>query len=216
MKKNKNNGFQKIIKSKKTTAILMAVLLTPFLIFGFILVRDKLNSGNPVVGARNENQLEHQITQEQLSQIEEVISEEIFVSEKVTLKSSTLRIYVEVGQDQSKDAIKEIGQRVYDKVIEVLPIDPYFTNTENNKQYDLEVHVYNDVEDLSSDEFVYFEVIRNAGMEETSFTFLTDAKDPEFKQEVLDMMEAKRLADEAKKNEAAGEDAETEGEEGGE
>ena len=49
-----------------------------------------------------------------------------------------------------------------------------------------------------------------------SISFLTDAKDPEFKQEVLDTMEAKRLAEEAKKNEAEGEETETEGEEGGE
>lgn len=216
MKTKKNKGFRNIIKSKKTTAILMAVLLTPFLIFGFIIVRDKMNSGTPVIGSRNDNQLEHKITADQLTQIENAITEEIFISEKVTLKSSTLRIYIEVGQDQSKEAIKEIGLRVYNNVIGVVPIDPYFTNTDSNKQYDLEVHVYNDAEDLTSEAFIYLEIMHNAGMEEMSISFLTDAKDPEFKQEVLDTMEAKRLAEEAKKNEAEGEETETEGEEGGE
>lgn len=206
--KNQSNKKtkKKILNSKKTTAILVSVILLPFLIFGFILIKDKIGTGTPVVGSRNEHQLEHKISDEQLSKLEELLKIEEATSSKVTLRASTLRLYLVVSKDMSKEKIEALADGIYDKVLEIVPIDPYFKNSETNKQYDLEIHVYNDVEDKAGDDFVYYEIIRAASMEETSYAFVSDAKDPEFKEEVLELME--EIKAEAEKNAEESEDDE--------
>lgn len=208
----KESGFRRFLKSPKTTIVFMLVLMTPFLILGFILVRDKLGAGTPVVGSRNDQQLAHTITDDMLKEIETTITSDTVVDPKVRLTASTLRIYVTVNEDTSKDAIKALGESVYEQVITIVPIDPYFTNTETNKQYDLEIHVFNNVEDKTAENFIYFEVMHGATMEATSYTFLTDAKDPEFKEEVLELMEQKAI-EKAEKEAQAKEDAEKDAEE---
>ena len=178
-----------------------------------------MGTGTPVIGSRNDHQLEHKITEEQLKAVEELVKIDDVKSSKVTLKASTLRVYLEVSAEMSKEQLAKVGEAIYKQVIEVIPIDPYFTNTENNKQYDLEVHTYNDVEDKTGDDFVYYEIIRTGSMEDTNYAFLTDAKDPEFKEEVLELME--KLAEEREAEKSAKEaekeaEAETEEDEGGE
>lgn len=217
--KNTKKSKNKILSSKKTTVILSSIILLPFLIFGFILIRDKMGTGTPVIGSRNDHQLEHKITEEQLKAVEELVKIDDVKSSKITLKASTLRVYLEVSAEMSKEQLAKVGEAIYKQVIEVIPIDPYFTNTENNKQYDLEVHTYNDVEDKTGDDFVYYEIIRTGSMEDTNYAFLTDAKDPEFKEEVLELME--KLAEEREAEKSAKEaekeaEAETEEDEGGE
>ena len=185
MKKFKKKMNQ-IIKSKKTAIILSVVLLTPVLIFAGILIRDTLQKGTPVIGTRFDNELEHKITNDQLKKIDEAIAEEMILNKEVVLKAGTVRVYIEVSSGLSKDVIKELGERVYTKIDGITPIDTYFTNTENNKQYDLEINIHNDVEDYDSDDFVYLQVMRNGGMTETTYVFLSEAKNPEWKEEVLE------------------------------
>lgn len=214
MKKFKKKMNQ-IIKSKKTAIILSVVLLTPVLIFAGILIRDTLQKGTPVIGSRFDNELEHKITNDQLKEIDEAIAEEMILNKEVVLKAGTVRVYIEVSSELSKDVIKELGERVYTKIDGITPIDTYFTNTENNKQYDLEINIHNDVEDYDSDDFVYLQVMRNGGMTETTYVFLSEAKNPEWKEEVLEGDKERAKAREEKAKAEAGE-TETEEEESGE
>lgn len=190
--KKKKGKFNKFLNSKITTVVLMSIILIPILIFGGILIRDKMQTGSPVIGSRNDNQLANKITKEQVAEIEEAISEDMILKQKVNLKSSTLRIYVEVSQELSYEVIEELGGRILEQVSAILPIEEYFTNSETNKQYDLEIHVYNDAEDLDSEIFLYYEIMHNGSMTETSFEWMTDARDPEFKQAVIELRDQKR------------------------
>lgn len=208
--KKKNSKLNNLLNSKKTTVVLLIVILTPFVIFGGILLRDKLQTGTPIVGSRNNNQLEFKITEDQIKEVNDILEQDIIINHKVNLKASTLRIYAEVSEVVSWEEIEKLGTEIYDAVNEILPIETYFTNSETNKQYDLEIHVYNDVEDTDSESFYYYEIIKNGSMSEPSYEFVTDARDPEFKKEVLEIRDAK----EAAKAEKDAEDAEDEGESG--
>lgn len=207
MKKFKKK-IDQMIKSKKTTIILSIVLFTPFVIFGGILLRDTLIKGQPVEGSRFKDELAHEITKEQLKEIEEAIPEEMILKQEVSLKSATLRVYIEVSSELSWEIMEELGYRVYDKVVEILPAETYFTNSEDNKQYDLEINVNNDVEDLDSDDFLYLQIMKNGGMESAKHAWLSDPKDPEWKAKVLEMEEERIKAIEAEKAKEEGESGE--------
>lgn len=211
--------FKKILESKMTTAIAIVILLTPFLIFGFIIYRDSSQTGAPVVGDRFENGLNPAITKEQLSEVESKLDDELITNKKVLLKSATLRIYLEVDLATSKEQIKELAEKTYASTIEVLPLEPYFTLEGNRKQYDLEIHVYNNVEDRDTEEFVYYQIMKSSNLEEFVGEFLTDTKDPEFRDEVLENLAEKEKAAAEAENaeaEAADETEETEEDKGGE
>lgn len=189
--KKKKNIFTKMLESKITTLIALVLLLTPVLGFGYIIYRDSSQTGEPVVGSRYDNNLEPKITEEQLSAVKASLVDEMILSNKVTLKSSTLRVYVEVAEETSKDSIKELAGTVYDLVTEKLPVETYFSNDGSRKMYDLEIHVYNNSTDRSSEEFIYYEIIKSSSIEERIEEFITDAKNEDFKAEVLENLEEK-------------------------
>lgn len=209
--------FRKILESKLTTAIAVIILLTPFLIFGFIILRDSSQTGTPVVGERFENGLNPEITTEQLSEVEAKLDDELIINKKLILKSATLRVYLEVDITASKEQIKELAEKAYASTIEVLPIEPYFTLEGNRKQYDLEIHVYNNSEDRDTDEFIYYQIMKTSSLDEFIGEFVTDTKDPEFRDEVLEnLAEKEKAAAEEAEAEENPETEETEEDKGGE
>ena len=189
--KKKKNIFTKMLESKITTLIALVLLLTPVLGFGYIIYRDSSQTGEPVVGSRYDNNLEPKITEEQLSAVKASLIDEKIIKSKVVLKSATLRVYIEVDKEDSKDSIKELASTVYEAVAESLPIETYFSNDGSRKMYDLEIHVYNNSTDRSSEEFIYYEIIKSSSIEERIEEFITDAKNEDFKAEVLENLEEK-------------------------
>ena len=189
-----SNKTKRFLESKITTTVSIILLLTPFLVFGFILFRDSSQTGEPVIGSRFDNGLNPAISEEQLTQLDEKLVDEMIISKKVNLKSATLRVYLEVDVAVSKDEMKQLADKTYETITEVLPVETYFTLQGERKQYDLEINVYNNVEDRSGDEFVYYQIVKNATMEEMDTYFLSDAKDPEFRDEVLNNLAEKEKA----------------------
>lgn len=194
--------LRRLIQSKKTMIVLLVLILTPVVIFSGILIRDSLQKGTPIIGSRNKNQLEHTLSSEQLKQIEDGIKEDMILSQSVNLKASTLRMSIKVSQELDGATMMALAERIYAKVDEIAPIETYFTNSEDNKQYDLEVVLYNDVEDKESSDFWMLEILKTSSMEEVTYEWTTEPRDEEFKAEVLEIMEAKKKEDEMKKNEA--------------
>lgn len=207
--------MKRILESKLTTAIALIILLTPFLVFGFILYRDSSQTGEPVVGSRFESGLNPEIKKESLELIEKNLDDERFINKKVVLKSATLRIYLEVKTDQSKEVISDLAQQAYEITSEVLPIETYFTSAGSRKQYDLEINIYNNA-DRESEEFIYYQIMKHSTMETLSGTFLTDVKDPEFRDEVLENLAEKEKALTDGESEGDGEDSESEEDKDGE
>ena len=213
MKKPKSR-FKRVLESKTTTIISLVILMIPFIVFGYIIFRDSSQTGDPVIGSRFDDQLEPAIKDSQLETIESGLSKEI-VSKKVTLKAATLRIYLEVDQSVNKEAIKELADNTYSQVVEVLPIETYFSLQGSKKMYDFEVHVFNNVEDRDSEDFIYYQIIKSSSSEESVDRFVTDVKDAEFKEEVLGNLAEKQKAaaaeEEAKKDANTSEEEDDQG-----
>lgn len=187
----KKSKLKRFLEAKSTTAIALLILIIPVVVFATIILRDSSQTGEPVVGNRYDNQLEPAITSENLSSIESQLTNEAIIYKKVNLKSSTLRVYAEVDVETSKEAMKELAASVYETIDETLPIETYFSTEGSKKMYDLEVHIYNNVEDRDSEDFVYYEIIKTSSNEERIEEFVTDARNPEYRQDVLDKLEEK-------------------------
>ena len=137
-------------KDKKPNTILwigLVVILVPCLILLYILLGTKEKAGQPVVGDRFEGELDPGITDEQLNSIREALVFENAENVEVNLISATLRITINAKDDISSDGALALANSAYDKVMEVLPVETYFTNVKDEdgkmktKMYDIEVQV---------------------------------------------------------------------------
>lgn len=91
---------------------------------------------------------------------------EYLVKSSVNLKSGTLRITVQVKSDLTDKDLQTAILAIKDTVNTALPIATYFTSTSDIKMYDLEIHVTNSADAVSTDTFKYhyFILVKNAGM----------------------------------------------------
>lgn len=123
------------------------IILIPLVVLAYILISSIEKTGEPVIGNRFDDELDPAITSEQVTKVKELLNFEQVENVEVNLKAATLRITMNVKDDTSEESIKNILNESYNKVNETLPVETYFTNKENVKMYDLEIHVYNVIPD---------------------------------------------------------------------
>ncbi|MEG1066341.1 MAG: hypothetical protein RR929_05015 [Erysipelotrichaceae bacterium] len=125
--------------------IVIGILIVPTLLFGSMLLQALENTGEPIVGDRFKDELDPEISEDLLAKLNSGVKID---GAKVTinLKSATLRVMVDLPDDASTEAISNAVLSAYDQVDKITPIATYFTNKEEVKMYDIEVHGYNFVE----------------------------------------------------------------------
>lgn len=64
-------------------------------------------------------------------------------SATMDMKSATLRIHLNMQDGYDEDGLTNAAEAAYGIVNNVLPIDTYFTNSNDSKNYDLEIDSYN-------------------------------------------------------------------------
>lgn len=98
----------------------------------------------------------------------------------VNLKSATLRIHMNMADDENTEQLEDALNQAYDKVNEILPIETYFTNNEDGKMYDLEIDAYNYIVDDShpQDGWIFLQLTKTGAGQKVTDN-LTKAKDPE-------------------------------------
>lgn len=183
-------------KDKKPNTILwigLVVILVPCLILLYILLGTKEKAGQPVVGDRFEGELDPGITDEQLNSIREALVFENAENVEVNLISATLRITINAKDDISSDGALALANSAYDKVMEVLPVETYFTNVKDEegkiktKMYDIEVQVYNVLkqDNPSNISLIYFVKSKSANMSEPILNNFASPKNEEVANELL-------------------------------
>lgn len=183
-------------KDKKPNTILwigLVVILVPCLILLYILLGTKEKAGQPVVGDRFEGELDPGITDEQLNSIREALVFENAENVEVNLISATLRITINAEDDISSDGALALANSAYDKVMEVLPVETYFTNVKDEegkmktKMYDIEVQVYNVLkqDNPSNISLIYFVKSKSANMSEPILNNFASPKNEEVANELL-------------------------------
>ncbi|MEG0393164.1 hypothetical protein [Anaerorhabdus sp.] len=189
-KKVKSQSKRKLDRTSKIILIGGALILIPFIIFGFILLSASFNTGKPIFGDRFKGDLNPAITSSNISAIESKIKSQSGVeSVNVELASATLRVYVDITDSASSEDANRIADAAYNDVIGVLPEATYFTLQDGKKMYDIEVHVYNLAKDRDSESFVYVIKNKSSNMATAKNQIVSSPLDAELAQQLRDDVE---------------------------
>lgn len=178
----------KMRRSKVRIFIFVGILiiLIPFIILGVILIQASMSTGKPILGDRFKNDLNPAITSEQLKEISTKIKGQSNVdSVDVSLKTATLRVYVDVSDTSSEQQVMDMSKSAYQDVISILDVNTYFTQHDGKEMYDIEIHAYN--QDKNTEEnFIYVITNKNSSMEKEHSQVVSKALDPELAQQLRD------------------------------
>jgi hypothetical protein len=191
---------RKISKIHWPTVILilsLVLIAIPTVAIGKVLYDAFAATGTPLFGKRFETDLNPAITQQQLTELENKVSAEALVDDvKITLISATLRVNVDVSDEITHDQLKALATTLYSHVVATFPPQTYFKMNENSKMYDLELHIYNNLELKDEDSFKYLIFLLNSVMEEPLIQLVSDPKNPEYVKELYDRLNSETDSDE--------------------
>ena len=191
MKKKKRLNISQSKGNSIIYIIAIVVIIVPLLLLGYVYISTKENAGAPTFGDRYENSLDPAIEKKQLEEIEAALVYEDVENVEVNLKSATLRITLDTNDNLGSERINTILKDAYKKVDKILPVKTYFTNAENKKMYDLDIHVYNFLATEDSTKgWVYQELIKNAAAEKAVTDVLSSPRDKETSDTLLQQQEA--------------------------
>lgn len=189
--KTKTKLKRKISLGGYVLLLSVGVSLVAAAYFGWTLFEVWNRTGTITVGNRFLLQLDPPITTEQLTTIRTQLAETTNVEESsVNLNSATLRITVLINKDLTLEELQTTIVALKDLVNTTLPISTYFTDTDSNKMYDLEIHVYNDKDHTSTETFVYryFVLVKNGTMDAWLVQELSSPVNPELAQQLRDSL----------------------------
>ena len=192
-KKTTNTKTRKRRKGNRTAVIFwvcLALILIPAGIFGWVLISAAMDTGKPVVGDRFKDDLNPAITKDQLADIKNDVKNVTGVeSVDVQLASGTLRVYADIEDSASSDTVVARCSEVYNAVASVLDPAVYFSQHDNMKMYDVEVHVYNLAKDRDSDAFAYAIETKTSYMAEPVTQLVSEPVNAELAQQLRDAVE---------------------------
>jgi copper chaperone CopZ len=190
--KKTSDKKKKKIRIHRTSVIFwicLALVLTPFAILGWILVSASMDTGSPVIGNRYEGDLDPAITKDQMNDVEAAVKKIDGVDDSfVTMTTATLRVYADVSDSADEATCDAEADSIYTAVSSVLDPSVYFTKTDSEKMYDLEIHVYTIPErtDADGENFVYVIDTKTSNMTDPAKQTVSVAKD----QAVADQLRA--------------------------
>lgn len=135
--------------------------------FAWILWDAMQATGSITVGDRFQLELNPAIDPAKVEDLKTALKAEPFAAKtSVNLRSATLRIMVQVKPELTDAQLAEAIVKIKDDVQALIPLETYFTSTTDVKMYDLEIHVYNSEEPVSTETFKYhyFIFVKNANM----------------------------------------------------
>lgn len=213
MADRRRNQASRPVKKKKRNlhptgflfTICLILVIAPFAVLGWILFSSSMDTSHPVLGNRYEGDLDPAITKSQMSQVEKAVKAVDGVDDSfVTMKTATLRVYADVADDANADTCNATADAIYNAVSGVLDPAVYFTKTDKEKMYDLEIHVYTEPERTGKDgeNFVYVIDTKNSGMKDPQKQTVSTAKNQQIADQLRQDVET-RKAEEAAQASAA-------------
>ena len=158
----------KLSKPALILIIGLIIIAIPCFIFGGILLSSALQSGTPVIGSRFDNDLDVKISNDDVTKLKDNL-ESLTGVEAVTIDGTTTGqciVLLDVVDSYSEEEASKVADEAYKKVIDVLPVNTYFTATDTNKNYDLSIHVFNRLEKGDdSESWSYVILTKNSKME---------------------------------------------------
>lgn len=178
---------QKVKQGHKLVWITLIILAIPVLIVGYVLLTSAEGSDQPVEGSRfSANDLNPKIDDSQISQIQaQLMNIPGTESATIDLKSATLRIHLNMVDGASNEELDSAVHQAYDMVNMILPIETYFTNSADGKNYDLQIDAYNYLVDDShpTDGWRYVKLTKT-GAGQPVIDVMTEPKNAELAEQV--------------------------------
>ena len=177
-----------VVKQGHKLVVFTAVLiLIPCAIVGLVLLTSIGGQNKPVVGERfSKHDLQPEIEKSQLRQLEQDLTAIEGLEEvQVNLKSATLRIQLNLNDAANEAQAKGAVEKGFEIVTKLLPVDEYFTNTDDAKMYDLEIDGFNFIvqEGQSQDGFAYVKLTKT-GSSATVIDVMSSPKNAELVKEI--------------------------------
>jgi len=160
----------------------ITVVLVFGAVFAWFIFDASRSTGTIITGNRYKFELDPEIEKTKVDELRTALDNADYsVESSVSLKSGTLRIIVLVQQDMTDAELQTSILAIKDLINTALPIDTYFTSTPDVKMYDLEIHVYNSKEPVSTETFKYhyFVLVKNAVMSTWAIQELSVPVNPE-------------------------------------
>lgn len=190
------------------------LIITPFIVLGWILLSASLDTGTPILGDRYVGDLDPAISKSDISNVKKSVDGISGVeASSVELATATLRVYVDVEDSYSDTQASDVAKSAYDSVLGVLDVNKYFTQTDSKKMYDLEIHVYNLKKNRDQDNFSYVILTKTSSMSDSKIQVVSTPIDAELAQQLRDDVEARNnptpKTEEKNEEKLVGEEAET-------
>lgn len=190
------------------------LIITPFIVLGWILLSASLDTGTPILGDRYVGDLDPAISKSDISNVKKSVDGINGVeASSVELATATLRVYVDVEDSYSDTQASDVAKSAYDSVLGVLDVNKYFTQTDSKKMYDLEIHVYNLKKNRDQDNFSYVILTKTSSMSDSKIQVVSTPIDAELAQQLRDDVEARNnptpKTEEKNEEKLVGEEAET-------
>lgn len=164
----------------------LILLAIPISIIGKVVYESYMESGVPILGERLEGKIATKITDEQINQIDTALAAlPVIEKSESNLQAATLKFGIDLKDDVKPEQIEEIKNQVYQEVIKVLPVETYFSQNGQVRNYDLEVTFFNNPESL---DFMAV-LIKNSMMAEPKLNILSTPLDAETAQKALQTIE---------------------------
>ena len=188
MRRRKHTANKPTGQGHKLVWFTVIIIMIPVVIVGYVLLTSMGGQNHPVEGNRfSKTDLTPAITDDNISSLESSLSS-IDNVEKVSvdLLSATLRVHLDLVDSATDDVAKQALDSAYSIVNDQLPIDTYFTNSDNAKMYDLEIDSYNYLIDdtHTKDGWTYLKLTKTGASDSPVTDNMTVAKDAELASEL--------------------------------
>ncbi len=167
--------------------VCLILILAPIVTMGWILISSLMDTGTPVLGNRYEGDLDPAITEAQMDEVTAALEKlNGFDSVKVTMPTATLRVYADISDTAGEKEASSKADEIYRTVTGILDAKTYFTQHDGKKMYDLEIHVYNHMEEDNPDNFVYLIKTKTSNMTDPASQLVSEPLDAELAQQLRD------------------------------
>lgn len=138
---------KKLSKPALILTIGIVIIAIPCLVFASILGIAFIQKGSPRLGSRFKGDLVEKISSSDVNDVKTDLETLGNIdSIEVTCEQGQLKVFIDVSDSLTESDVDNMLTQAYNKITAKLPIDKYFTQTQDARNYDLQINIYTTIE----------------------------------------------------------------------